>query len=261
MESKHVTLLQRPLSCTSMRALYKGDLVDGIRHGKGELTFVNGDTYEGAFVQGFRQGHGVFTSHHGTRVYDGEWKRSERHGVGKERWLASGDRYEGEYQHDVFHGKGVLARGSSKSKYDGEFQNGRRHGYGRMEFAAAATASVAGGALKKIIGAAMASGSGQQSTGLAVYAGSWKDGRMHGEGKYTRADGSFYEGSWRDGLAHGFGKELVMATGEIYEGTWHAGLRHGDGAVTRNGARRKGTWEMGQRTKWTTAEVSVQKAK
>lgn len=97
-------------------------------------------------------------------------------------------------------------------------------------------------------------------TGLAVYVGSWKDGRMHGSGKYTRGDGSFYDGSWRDGLAHGFGKELVMATGEIYEGIWHTGLRHGDGTVTRNGNRRKGLWQMGQRTKWTVAEVSVQKA-
>ncbi|KAL4088044.1 hypothetical protein PRIC1_012474 [Phytophthora ramorum] len=247
-----------------MRALYKGELVDGIRQGKGELTFVNGDKYEGEFLQGFRHGHGVFTSHHGTRVYDGEWSRSERHGLGKERWLDTGDRYEGEYQHDVFHGKGVLTRGSSKSKYDGEFQNGRRHGYGRMEFAAAANTSMnssaASGAFKKIIGAAIATGTGQPlSTGLAVYVGSWKDGRMHGEGKYTRGDGSFYEGSWRDGLAHGFGKELVMTTGEIYEGTWHAGLRHGDGTVTRNGARRKGLWEMSQRLKWTTAEVPLQK--
>ncbi|KAG2789671.1 hypothetical protein PC129_g14748 [Phytophthora cactorum] len=243
-----------------MRAVYKGDLVEGIRQGKGELTFVNGDTYEGEFLQGFRHGHGVFTSHHRTRVYDGEWRRGERHGVGKERWLVSGDRYEGEYQHDVFHGKGVLTRGSSTSKYDGEFQNGRRHGNGRMEFAAPVNtntnSSTNSGAFKKIIGAAMTNGMG---TGLAVYVGSWKDGRMHGAGKYTRGDGSFYEGSWRDGLAHGFGKELIMATGEIYEGTWHAGLRHGDGTVTRNGTRRKGLWEMGQRIRWTAAEIPLPK--
>ncbi|KAE9090353.1 hypothetical protein PF010_g18613 [Phytophthora fragariae] len=246
-----------------MRALYKGELVDGIRQGKGELTFVNGDKYEGEFLQGYRHGHGVFTSHHGKRVYDGEWRRSERHGAGKERWLDSGDRYEGDYQHDLFHGKGVLTRGSNKSKYDGEFQKGRRHGHGRMEFAVAMNNNgTSSGVLKKIIGAAIASGGAghQLSTGVAVYVGSWKDGRMNGEGKYTRPDGSFYEGTWRDGLAHGFGKELIMATAEIYEGTWHAGLRHGDGTVTRNGSRRKGVWEMGQRIKWTTAEVPLSKS-
>ncbi|KAF1789140.1 MORN motif [Phytophthora cactorum] len=118
-----------------MRAVYKGDLVEGIRQGKGELTFVNGDTYEGEFLQGFRHGHGVFTSHHRTRVYDGEWRRGERHGVGKERWLVSGDRYEGEYQHDVFHGKGVLTRGSSvegsslRSTSFGRWQNGNDYIY------------------------------------------------------------------------------------------------------------------------------------
>ncbi|KAG7393818.1 hypothetical protein PHYBOEH_006001 [Phytophthora boehmeriae] len=245
---------------TTMRAVYKGELVDGIRQGKGELVFANGDKYEGEFRQGFRHGHGVFTSKHGARVYDGEWRRGEQHGVGKERWLANGDRYEGEYQHDVFHGKGVQTRGSSKNKYDGEFQNGRRHGYGRMEFNGATIANSDTAALKKIIGAAVASTSSQHvSRGLAFYVGTWKDGRMHGEGKYTRADGSFYEGAWRDGLAHGFGKELVMATSEVYEGTWHAGLRHGDGTITRKGNRRKGVWEMGQRIKWTTAEVPLPK--
>ncbi|KAL3670899.1 hypothetical protein V7S43_004084 [Phytophthora oleae] len=242
-----------------MRALYNGDLVEGIRHGKGELAFVNGDKYEGEFVQGFRHGHGVFTSQHGTRLYDGEWRRGERHGVGKEKWLVSGDRYEGDYQHDVFHGKGMLARGSSKNKYEGEFQNGRRHGYGRMEFAAPAitngSASSGSGVFKKLVGAAAKA----NGAGLAVYVGSWKDGRMHGEGKYTRGDGSFYEGSWRDGLAHGLGKELIMATGEVYEGTWYTGVRHGEGTVTRNGTRRKGTWEMGQRIKWTTAELPLHK--
>ncbi|RLN57191.1 hypothetical protein BBJ29_005483 [Phytophthora kernoviae] len=163
--------------------------------------------------------------------------------------------------HDVFHGKGVLICGSSKNKYDGEFQCGRRHGYGRMEFNRAGIANSNTGALKKVIGAAIASSSSQHvSAGLGIYVGTWKDGRMHGEGKYTRADGTFYEGSWRDGLTHGFGKELVMVTSEVYEGTWHAGLRHGDGTITCKGNRRKGIWEMGQRIKWMTAEVPLSKS-
>ncbi|RLN80930.1 hypothetical protein BBJ28_00003410 [Nothophytophthora sp. Chile5] len=239
-----------------MRAMYKGDLVDGIRQGKGELVFTNGDKYEGGFLQGFRHGYGVFTSQHGNRVYDGNWSRSERHGTGKERWLSSGDRYEGEYQHDVFHGEGVLTRGSNSSKYDGEFQNGRRHGFGRMEFAAAANPNAITPSVLKTVAAAAMVSSSQLPAGLASYVGAWEDGRMHGEGKYTRADGSFYEGTWHNGLAHGFGTEAVVATSEMYEGTWHAGLRHGDGSVTRNRHQRKGVWETGQPIKWTTAEIS-----
>lgn len=241
-----------------MRGTYTGDLVDGIRQGSGALVFTNGDRYEGAFVQGFRHGHGVFTSERSNRVFEGEWRRSEKHGAGKEKWLASGDRYEGEYQKDVFHGKGVLFRGTSGSKYDGEFQFGKKHGHGRMEFAnsTVSTGKLASGSdLKAILSAA--GGNSISTSPSSAYEGGWKDGRMHGEGKYTRADGGFYDGTWLDGLCHGFGKEMVLATGELYEGHWQKGLRHGEGCVTRSGKRRKGIWETGRRVKWTTAEVPI----
>ena len=31
------------------------------------------------------------------------------------------------------------------------------------------------------------------------YEGEWRDGRPHGQGTYTTADGTIYEGSWREG--------------------------------------------------------------
>lgn len=245
-----------------MRGTYTGDLADGIRQGIGVLVFANGDRYEGAFVQGFRHGRGVFTSERGNRVYEGEWRRSEKHGMGKEKWLVSGDRYEGEYQKDVFHGRGVLFKGTSGSKYDGEFQFGKKHGHGRMEFANSKVSSgkVATGNndLKAVLSIHNASAAGGGTgNSSSVYEGSWKDSRMHGEGKYTRADGSFYDGTWLDGLCHGFGKEMVLSTGELFEGHWQKGLRHGEGSITRNGKRRKGVWETGRRVKWTTAEVPI----
>ncbi|TMW59930.1 hypothetical protein Poli38472_004999 [Pythium oligandrum] len=241
-----------------------GDLVDGIRHGQGAIVFTNGDRYEGGFQQGFRHGHGIFMSERGTRVYDGEWRRSERSGTGKERWATTGDRYEGEYLKDRFHGKGVLVTGSSGSRYEGEFMNGRRHGYGRMEFGQQ-SASRGLGDKTDTVGAVLSMGMSKRSnatnstiaTRSAVYEGQWRDGRMHGEGKYTRIDGGFYEGTWVDGLAHGIGKEVSMVTGEVYEGNWKKGQRHGEGSVIRNGKRRKGLWENGQRIKWTTAEMPV----
>ncbi|TYZ69179.1 hypothetical protein PybrP1_006161 [[Pythium] brassicae (nom. inval.)] len=242
-----------------MRGVFSGDLVDGIRHGAGVLVFANGDRYEGAFAHGFRDGHGVFTSERGNRVFEGQWRRSEKHGVGRERWLASGDRYDGEYERDVFHGRGVLTRGVSGSTYDGEFQDGKKHGRGRMEFAVKPRAGGGSGKadLKSVLAMGISSSAGGGAGSVSVYDGSWKDGRMHGEGKYTRADGGFYEGTWLDGLCHGVGKEMVLATGELYDGQWLKGQRHGEGAVTRNGKRRRGVWDMGQRVKWTTAEVSV----
>lgn len=244
-----------------MRATYSGDLVDGIRHGRGTLTFANGDSYEGEFISGFRHGRGVFTSERGTLNYDGEWRRGYRHGSGKERWLRSGDRYEGEFANDAFHGKGVLVRGSSGAKYDGEFCNGLKHGFGRMEFVnpPKLTAKASTGDVKMALEPAAPTGKLARSGAVSTYVGNWRDGRMYGEGRYTRVDGSFYEGGWVDGLCHGVGREVDIVTGEVYDGGWQSGARHGEGSITRNGKRRRGVWEMGRRVKWTTAEMPVPK--
>ena len=42
---------------------------------------------------------------------------------------------------------------------------------------------------------------------------------MHGEGKYTSADGDVYEGELKNGMAHGEGK-MTFADGSVYEGNW-----------------------------------------
>jgi hypothetical protein len=39
-----------------------------------------------------------------------------------------------------------------------------------------------------------------------VYEGAWRDGKRHGQGKYTYADGAVYEGEWCDDKRHGRGK-------------------------------------------------------
>jgi hypothetical protein len=39
---------------------FTGNLVDGIRSGKGQCTYPNGDIYNGDFRNGMRDGHGVY---------------------------------------------------------------------------------------------------------------------------------------------------------------------------------------------------------
>ena len=52
-----------------------------------------------------------------------------------------------------------------------------------------------------------------------VYEGDFVDGKIHGKGKYTYADGDVWEGDWVDGKQHGKGK-FISANGESYEGDW-----------------------------------------
>jgi len=66
-----------------------------------------------------------------------------------------------------------------------------------------------------------------------VYEGDWKDGKKHGKGKNSWADGSVYdgdvyEGDWKDGHFHGTGK-YSFASGDVYEGDYKEGKKHGTG--------------------------------
>jgi len=58
-----------------------------------------------------------------------------------------------------------------------------------------------------------------------LYVGEMEDGKEHGKGIYTCADGSkIYEGEWKDGLEHGKGI-YTWTNGSIYEGRHEHGER------------------------------------
>ena len=77
------------------------------------------------------------------------------------------------------------------------------------------------------------------------YEGEWREGLMHGRGKYTFADGTFYEGEWKDDKRHGRGKE-AFADGRIYDGEWKEDNRHGRAKFTfADGAKYEGEFVDG----------------
>jgi hypothetical protein len=45
--------------------VYDGDLVNGIRHGKGKTVMKNGNSYEGAYENDKRNGVGLYTFSNG----------------------------------------------------------------------------------------------------------------------------------------------------------------------------------------------------
>ena len=48
------------------------------------------------------------------------------------------------------------------------------------------------------------------------------DGRPHGQGTETKANGTTYSGEWKDALRHGQGT-LTSANGTKYTGQWKDG--------------------------------------
>ena len=73
--------------------------------------------------------------------------------------------------------------------------------------------------------------------GQSVYEGEWRNGKKHGQGTYTWADGARYEGEWAYGRAHGYGTYTTVSgkryTGEWRNGCYKAGSRWATVAATR----------------------------
>lgn len=53
-------------------------------HGRGRLTYANGDVYQGDWVAGRQEGTGVFVNRATATVYDGTWVDGMKHGNGRE---------------------------------------------------------------------------------------------------------------------------------------------------------------------------------
>lgn len=79
------------------------------------------------------------------------------------------------------------------------------------------------------------------------YDGHWKDGRMHGFGRYKFADGMLYVGHFREGKPHGDGRSEYPG-GTSYEGEWRAGRHEGKGEMRYgSGSVYVGHWKEGKR--------------
>ena len=94
-----------------------------------------------------------------------------------------------------------------------------------------------------------ASGRGRQvwrsSNEESVYEGELRNGKHHGRGTITYANGHTYEGEWRNDKRHGRGIK-TWPNGNRYEGEWEDNKPHGWGTHTkRDGDAHKGNWNNG----------------
>ena len=180
---------------------YEGQIRKGKRHGPGVMFFADGATrYEGDWVEGKRHGRGrlIFSDDDRssatapTHFYDGEWRDDAKHGSGVFRY-PNGDTYEGEWFRDSKHGRGTMRWvGDGRNEmYKGEWKDGKAHGRGahvwfRDEKNDGASAS-------------------RFSASANTYVGAFVDGKRHGHGVFSYADGAKYVGDFFEDQKHGQG--------------------------------------------------------
>jgi hypothetical protein len=154
--------------------VYCGPLDSDYRkHGKGSITFINGDNYTGDFFEDKLTGYGRFSFASGD-VYEGDLINGKKEGRGKYT-TSDGSEYEGDFKADMRHGKGKHTTADG-SVYEGDFANNIKSGSGKYVY----------------------------SNG-DVYEGGFKGDLRHGDGKYIWANGETYTGQFANGNMNGFG--------------------------------------------------------
>jgi hypothetical protein len=108
---------------------YRGEMLDGRRHGKGSITYPDGASYDGDWHNDWRHGHGEYKYTDGT-WYKGAWEMGNRQGDGLCTY-ADGNMYQGNWVSNLPHGKGQC-RFAEGSLYRGEFVMGKMHGFGTL---------------------------------------------------------------------------------------------------------------------------------
>lgn len=133
------------------RLFYTGEMLNGVPHGRGKFTNLNGicigifsveeqqrfrfnarrinSIYEGQFSNGLAHGHGVLRFAGGNK-FEGEFKNGVEDGYGEE----SSQRkilFKGYYRNGLRHGHGVYTAAEDYS-FEGDYCNGLWHGYGEV---------------------------------------------------------------------------------------------------------------------------------
>ena len=81
-------------------AVYQGDLLNGLKHGKGRYKDARGVVYDGFWRNDLAWGRGIQT-------YDGFWRNDLAWGRGIQTW-PNGDEYEGYFVRGLKQGKGNI---------------------------------------------------------------------------------------------------------------------------------------------------------
>jgi hypothetical protein len=97
------------------------------------LQFNKGSFYVGEVVDGIREGRGQTKKKNGD-IYTGDYKNNQRHGNGVYNY-ANGDKYEGQFVKNKKHGFGIYTYSTDKGTYySGYWIENIKHGYGTLVY-------------------------------------------------------------------------------------------------------------------------------
>lgn len=111
-----------------INAVYEGDVVMGYPHGRGKITYSNGDSYDGQWNSSKFCGQGTYDYFVADEKYIGEFKNNNKHGKGT-YFYADGSVYEGQWENDVQNGFGMYTNKDGDT-YQGMWKDGQKSGEG-----------------------------------------------------------------------------------------------------------------------------------
>lgn len=174
--------------------LYFGEMLEGLRHGRGRTQQENGFTaYEGTYKNNQRDGWGAYYYRSGEPCYVGSFRENKRDGIGvtfrdQEHWI-----HVGSWHEDVPGGVSSLFNEKGDLLYAGVIENGKKQG----------------------AGAVLQGENGQ------MFVGKWKDNQPTGEGSVFDREGNLlYTGSWKEGKREGEGTSFDKQGRVVFTGIW-----------------------------------------
>ena len=110
--------------------IYEGEILHGLRHGKGTETTHEGQIYIGEYINGNFHGKGRVIMKKSKTFIKGNFENGHISGFAK-RTSPRGT-YKGNFVNSKRHGHGTYIWKDTKYKYIGMWENGNQHGYGKL---------------------------------------------------------------------------------------------------------------------------------
>jgi hypothetical protein len=220
---------------------YEGEMLLGVRHGRGTCVYTNNHMYEGIWANGKEHGHGMLTDRHDELIYEGEFAEGKIHGRGF-FYFSNGATYEGEFREGKRWGLGLYTSGNGAGKKQ---KNG--NGNGSTSSISSTSSSSSTGNSKsngKGKGKGWRKGTGKVKSGSKTPNGDEKKLQENSSNQVkSNQEGILYNGEWRDNICSGKGY-WKDGRGNSYEGDWDNNMRHGHGIhVCSNGYAYEGQWK------------------